>query len=60
MGIKTIMKSKRIILMATGKGKAETIKKLLSNNISPDHPASVLNLHENVVVILDEAAASLL
>lgn len=60
MGIKTIMKSEKIILMASGAGKAETIKKLLSDDISPNHPASVLHLHENVVVILDQEAAALL
>ncbi|MBN2795047.1 MAG: glucosamine-6-phosphate deaminase [Clostridia bacterium] len=58
MGIKTIMKSKRIVLLASGEGKADIIAKLVKDEISPNVPASVLHLHENVVIIVDEAAAS--
>jgi len=58
MGIKTIMKSKRIILMASGEGKADIISQLVKDDIRPELPASVLHLHENVVVLIDEAAAS--
>lgn len=60
MGIKTIMGSKRIILMASGKGKAEIISQLVKDDIKPDLPASILHLHSNVVIIIDEEAASLL
>ncbi len=60
MGIKTIMRSRNIILMASGKGKAEIISKLVQDDIRPDLPASVLHLHSNVVIIVDEEAASLL
>jgi glucosamine-6-phosphate deaminase len=58
MGIKTIMKSKKIILMASGEGKADIISQLVQDDIKPDLPASVLHLHENVIVLIDEAAAS--
>lgn len=58
MGIKTIMRSRRIILMASGEGKAEIISQLVKDDIKPDLPASVLHLHENVIVLIDEAAAS--
>lgn len=58
MGIKTIMRSKKIILMASGEGKADIISKLVKDDIRPDIPASVLHLHENVIIIVDEAAAS--
>lgn len=58
MGIKTIMKSRRIILMASGKSKAEIVSKLVKDDISPSIPASILHLHEHVVVIIDEQAAS--
>lgn len=58
MGIKTIMKSKKIILMASGEGKADIISQLVKDDIRPELPASVLHLHENVVVLIDEAAAS--
>ncbi|MCH4890771.1 glucosamine-6-phosphate deaminase [Acidaminobacter sp. JC074] len=58
MGIKTIMRSKKIILMASGQGKADIISKLVKDDIRPNLPASVLHLHENVIVLIDEAAAS--
>lgn len=58
MGIKTIMRSRRIILLATGEGKADIISQLVKDDIKPDLPASVLHLHENVIVLVDEAAAS--
>lgn len=58
MGIKTIMKSKKIILMASGQGKADIISQLVKDDIKPDLPASVLHLHEHVIILVDEAAAS--
>jgi glucosamine-6-phosphate deaminase len=58
MGIKTIMKSRRILLMASGESKAEIVSKLVKDDISPNVPASVLHLHEHVVVLIDEKAAS--
>lgn len=58
MGIKTIMKSKKIILMATGEGKADIISQLVKDDIKPELPASILHLHEHVIVLVDEAAAS--
>lgn len=58
MGIKTIMKSKKIILMASGEGKADIISQLVKDDIKPDLPASVLHLHDNVIILIDEAAAS--
>jgi len=60
MGIKTIMRARSILLLASGKDKAEIIKKALSGPITQDIPASVLQLHPNVTVILDENAASVL
>ena len=59
MGIAEIMKAKKIILIATGKGKAEAIKRLLSKEITTDFPASALHNHPDVVVITDEDALSL-
>ena len=59
MGIAEIMKAKKIILIATGKGKAEAVKRLLSKEITTDFPASALHNHPDVVVITDEEALSL-
>lgn len=60
MGIKTVMNARSIILMALGKGKAEIIKKTLQGPVTPEVPASVLQLHPFVEVYLDYDAASLL
>lgn len=59
MGIAEIMKAKKIVLIATGKNKAEAMKKLLSKKVTTDFPASVLHLHKDVVVVTDEEALSL-
>ncbi len=60
MGMGTIMKAKRILLLATGKRKAGIIARLLNNNIiSTDTPASALLLHPNLTVIIDEDAAEI-
>ncbi|MCY6484178.1 glucosamine-6-phosphate deaminase [Clostridium aestuarii] len=58
MGMKTIMQSKQIILLASGKNKAEVIKNAIEGKITPTVPASILQLHTNVTFIIDEAAAS--
>ena len=60
MGIKNIMQSRKIVLIATGQGKAEAVKGMIEGPITPELPASVLQLHPDVTIILDEAAASLL
>lgn len=60
MGIKTIMHSKKIILLASGAEKAKTIHAMIRGNITPELPASILQLHADATVILDEAAAELL
>ena len=60
MGIKTIMNSKKIILLANGIGKAEAIERTVKGKISPKVPASILQLHNDVTLILDKEAASLL
>ena len=58
MGIGTIMRAKRVLLMVSGEDKAETLAKALCGPITPKVPASVLQLHNNVVVVADEAALS--
>lgn len=57
MGIKTIMHAKKIILLANGSSKAEILAKALYGGITPEVPASILQLHPDVTVIVDEAAA---
>ncbi len=60
MGIKTIMKSRRILLIASGKDKAEIVRKMIYGPITPEVPASILQLHPDLVVIVDKEAASML
>ncbi len=60
MGIKNIMNAKSIILLASGKNKAEAVKGLVKGKIDVSLPASVLQLHPFVTVIVDKDAASLL
>ncbi|MGO5066468.1 MULTISPECIES: glucosamine-6-phosphate deaminase [unclassified Clostridium] len=58
MGIKTILYSKKIILLACGQNKADAIFKTIKGKITPNVPASILQLHKDVVVIVDKEAAS--
>lgn len=60
MGLGGIMKARKIIVIASGEGKAEAVKEMLSGKITTDMPASMLQMHKDVVVIIDEAAAKLL
>lgn len=60
LGIKTIMQTRKIVLIAKGKNKAEIIKKAVYGPVTIDIPASVLQLHPNCEVLLDPEAASLL
>ena len=54
------MKAKNIMLIATGKNKAQAIKDMIEGPVDIDCPASILQNHGDVVVIIDEEAASLL
>lgn len=57
MGIGTILKAKKIVLLANGARKAPVIKRLLSENkVSTMLPVSFLLLHPDVTVIVDEEA----
>ncbi len=60
MGVGSIMKAKRIMLLASGFNKAEAIKEMLSGKVKTELPASLLQLHHGPLVILDHEAASLL
>ena len=58
MGIKTIMRSKKIILLAFGENKADAIAKALNGKINEKVPASILQKHKDATFILDKKAAS--
>lgn len=56
MGLKTIMAAKQIVLLASGEHKREILEQALHGSITEAVPASVLQNHKNVTVIMDEAA----
>ncbi|EOI06814.1 glucosamine-6-phosphate deaminase [Enterococcus moraviensis ATCC BAA-383] len=58
MGPVSVMRVKQLILIVNGEKKAEMVKQVLQGPISEEFPASVLQLHPNLTVILDEEAAS--
>ena len=58
MGIGTIMSARRILMIITGKNKADTVVAALKGPVAPQMPASILRMHQNVLVLLDEDAAS--
>ena len=58
MGIGSIFKAKKIIVLAFGKAKADAIANMKSNFITTQCPVTLLKLHPNVTIILDEDAAS--
>ena len=60
MGIKNIMQAKKLLLVASGKNKADAILKLASGEVTEAFPASCLHMHKDAIVICDEEAASLL
>lgn len=60
MGVKTIMHAKKILLLANGENKAEAIYKALYDGIRPEIPASILQLHQDVTVIVEEKAAGMI
>jgi glucosamine-6-phosphate deaminase len=59
MGIATIMKSKKIILLASGEKKAHIISQLFEGEVTTNIPASILKTHPNVIIIADQEALSL-
>lgn len=60
MGIKDILRAKKILLVASGKNKAMAIKEMLEGKIREEVPCTILQNHPDVVVVLDKEAASLI
>lgn len=60
MGIQNIMSARRILVIVSGADKAGILKKVVNGPITPQVPASVLQLHGDVTIVADEAAAALL
>ncbi len=60
MGIGTVMAARKIVMVVTGRDKAEILKRSFFGPVTPEVPASILQFHPDVTVICDEAACSLL
>jgi glucosamine-6-phosphate deaminase len=60
MGIKSIMSAKKVLLLATGEEKAQALYNSFFGPVTPSVPASILQLHNDCIVIADEAALSLI
>ena len=56
LGLGGIMRAKKIVVLASGKNKADVVKKMFSGFVTTDVPASLLQLHPDVTVIIDEDA----
>lgn len=59
MGIKSIMQARKILVIVSGEDKAPILKEVLQGPITPSVPASILQLHNDVTIVADEAALSL-
>lgn len=60
MGIKAIMQAKKIVIIVSGANKAQIVKDAFFGPVTPQVPASVLQLHNDVTLVGDEAALSLI
>ena len=60
MGIGTIMRAKKILVVVSGEDKAQALKDTICGPISPKVPGTILRLHPDVTIVADEAAMSLM
>lgn len=60
MGIRNIMQARKILLIASGRAKAQALKDALYGPVTPHVPASILQLHKDVAVVADEEALELI
>ena len=58
MGIGNIMLARKIVVVVSGADKADILKKVVEGPITPEVPASILQLHPDVTIVADEAAAA--
>ena len=60
MGIRTIMQARKVLMVASGKDKAEILKKAFFGPVTPEVPASILQMHPDFILVADEDALSLI
>lgn len=60
MGIKTIMQARKVLMVASGAGKAEIVRQAFFGPVTPQVPASILQMHPDFTLVLDQEAAALI
>ena len=60
MGVESVFKARKVLLLVSGANKAEAVRAMLNGNLSTHCPASLLKLHPDVTLICDKAAYSLM
>ena len=60
MGIRTIMQARKVLMVVNGAGKAEIVKKAFFGPVTPEVPASILQMHPDFILVGDEEALSLI
>ena len=60
VGIKTIMQARKVLMVVSGKNKAEIVKKSFFGAVTPEVPASILQMHPNFTLVGDEESLSLI
>ena len=60
MGIRTIMQARKVLMVVNGAGKAEIVKKAFFGPVTPEVPASILQMHPDFTLVGDEEALSLI
>ncbi len=60
MGIRNIMQSKKVLLLATGENKIDAVQKMLFEEITPNLPASILQVHNDVTIIVDKVIGDMI
>ena len=56
MGIKTIMQARKVLMVVNGKGKADIVKQAFFGPVTPEVPASILQMHPDFILVGDEEA----
>ena len=58
MGIRSIMQARRIVIVVSGEGKADIVRRAFFGPVTPEVPASILQMHNAVTLVADQAALS--
>ena len=59
MGIRTIMQARKVLMVVSGRDKAEIVRKAFFGPVTPQVPASILQMHPDFILVADEDALSL-